>query len=50
MAQEAKTTYSANTIDPDTNGVGGKGVAGDGDGGSTGGASGGASGGGGEAS
>lgn len=28
MAQEAKTTYSSNTIDPDTNGVGGKGVAG----------------------
>jgi len=28
MAQEAKTTYSTNTINPDTNGVGGKGVAG----------------------
>lgn len=28
MAQEAKTTYSTNTITPDTNGVGGKGVAG----------------------
>ena len=28
MAQEAKTTYSTNTISPDTNGVGGNGVAG----------------------